>query len=152
MDPSKLESIKNWPALKNIHEVQSFLGLFSYYRHLYVLLQRLHLLCMLFKETCHLSMERKRNCSLKAERKSTLTSSYCVAFVLQCDASDHSISMILMQDGKVVAYESKLLQNAKHSMNVYEQEQLSLVHALLVWKHYLFGASFYMQTNHQSVW
>ena len=58
------------------------------------------------------------------------------------------IGAILMQDGKVVTYESKLLQNAEISMNVYEQELLSVIHALTVWKHYLLGADFYVQTNH----
>ena len=31
-DPSKTERIKNWPVPKNVKEVQSFLGLCSYYR------------------------------------------------------------------------------------------------------------------------
>ncbi|MCO5577144.1 hypothetical protein L7F22_030967 [Adiantum nelumboides] len=32
MDPAKIEAICNWPDLKNVHEVRSFLGLCSYYR------------------------------------------------------------------------------------------------------------------------
>ncbi|MCO5562048.1 hypothetical protein L7F22_015674 [Adiantum nelumboides] len=32
MDPAKIEAIRNWPDLKNVHEVRSFLGLYSYYR------------------------------------------------------------------------------------------------------------------------
>ncbi|MCO5606704.1 hypothetical protein L7F22_060894 [Adiantum nelumboides] len=32
MDPAKIEAIRNWPDLKNVHEVRSFLGLCSYYR------------------------------------------------------------------------------------------------------------------------
>ena len=63
--------------------------------------------------------------------------------MLQCDASGHSISAVLMQEGKVVAYESRLLQNAKHTMNVYEQALL-VVHALTIWKHHLLGADFYI--------
>ena len=31
MDPAKLEAIKSWPHLKNLHEVRSFLGICSYY-------------------------------------------------------------------------------------------------------------------------
>ena len=52
--------------------------------------------------------------------------------LLQCDANGHSIGAVWMQDGKVVAYESKLLQDAKISMNIYEEELLSLVHALTI--------------------
>ena len=32
MDPTKLEAIKSWPHLTNLHEVRSFSGLCSYYR------------------------------------------------------------------------------------------------------------------------
>ena len=32
VDPEKVEKVKTWPVLKNIKEVQSFLGLASYYR------------------------------------------------------------------------------------------------------------------------
>ncbi|MCO5584292.1 hypothetical protein L7F22_038216 [Adiantum nelumboides] len=32
MDPAKIEAIRNWPDLKNVHEVRSFLGPCSYYR------------------------------------------------------------------------------------------------------------------------
>ncbi|MCO5570351.1 hypothetical protein L7F22_024071 [Adiantum nelumboides] len=32
MDPAKMEAIRNWPDLKNVHEVRSFLGLCSYFR------------------------------------------------------------------------------------------------------------------------
>ncbi|MCO5559707.1 hypothetical protein L7F22_013308 [Adiantum nelumboides] len=33
MDPAKIEAICNWPDLKNVHEVRSFLGLCSYYNN-----------------------------------------------------------------------------------------------------------------------
>ena len=56
-----------------------------------------------------------------------------------------------MQVDKVVAYESKLLQNAEISMNVYEQEFLSMIHALIVWEHYLLRVDFYVQIDHQSL-
>lgn len=32
MDPKKVQAIKEWPDLHNVHEVRSFLGLCSYYR------------------------------------------------------------------------------------------------------------------------
>ena len=32
MDPAKIKAIQEWPELRSVHEVQSFLGLCSYYR------------------------------------------------------------------------------------------------------------------------
>ena len=32
MDPEKLKVIEEWPVPKNIHELQSFIGMCSYYR------------------------------------------------------------------------------------------------------------------------
>ena len=32
MDPKKLEVIKGWPILANLHELRSFIGMFTYYR------------------------------------------------------------------------------------------------------------------------
>ncbi|WP_165309825.1 reverse transcriptase family protein, partial [Enterobacter cloacae complex sp. 4DZ3-17B2] len=32
MDPAKVEAIKSWPDLKTMHDVRSFLGLWSYYK------------------------------------------------------------------------------------------------------------------------
>lgn len=32
MDPAKIRAIQEWPVLKTVHEVQSFLDLCSYYR------------------------------------------------------------------------------------------------------------------------
>lgn len=43
------------------------------------------------------------------------------AFVVQCDACGN-ISAILMQVGRVVAYESKILQDAERNLQVYEKE------------------------------
>ncbi|MCO5594877.1 hypothetical protein L7F22_048912 [Adiantum nelumboides] len=62
-----------------------------------------------------------------------------------------SIDEVLMQDGRVVAYESRILQGAEKTMQVYEKELQAVIHALLSWKHYLLGADFVVQTDHQTL-
>ncbi|MCO5600277.1 hypothetical protein L7F22_054387 [Adiantum nelumboides] len=73
------------------------------------------------------------------------------SFVVQCDTYGSSIGAVLMQDGRVVAYESKILQGPEKTMRVYEKELSVMIHALLSSKHYLLGADFVVQTNHQTL-
>ena len=56
-----------------------------------------------------------------------------------------------MQDGHVVAYESRVLLKAEKSLQIYEKELLAVIHALSTWKHYLLGADFIVQTDHQTL-
>lgn len=73
------------------------------------------------------------------------------AFVVQCDACGHSIGAVIMQEGHVVAYESRILLPTEKSLQIYEKEMLAVLHALSTWKHYLLGADFVVQTDHQTL-
>ncbi|MCO5614523.1 hypothetical protein L7F22_068806 [Adiantum nelumboides] len=73
------------------------------------------------------------------------------SYVVECDTCGSSIGAVLMQDGRVVAYESKILQGPEKTMQVYEKELSAVIHALLSWKHYLLGANFVVQTDHQTL-
>ncbi|MCO5583500.1 hypothetical protein L7F22_037411 [Adiantum nelumboides] len=69
----------------------------------------------------------------------------------KCDNCDSSVGAVLMQDGRVVAYESIILQGPEKIMQVYEKELSAVIHALLSWKHYLLGADFVVDTDHQTL-
>ncbi|MCO5593599.1 hypothetical protein L7F22_047614 [Adiantum nelumboides] len=71
--------------------------------------------------------------------------------MVQCDACGSSIGAVLMQDGHVIAYESKVLRGPEKHMQIYEEELLAVIHVLESWKHYLLGADFTVQTDHQSL-
>ena len=68
--------------------------------------------------------------------------------VLCTDASDMAIGVVFMQEGMVIAYESKRLNNVELNYLVHEIELLAIIHALKVWRHYLLGSKFKIETDH----
>ena len=56
-----------------------------------------------------------------------------------------------MQNGKVIAYASR--QFKIHEMNypTHDLELAAVVHALKTWRHYLFGETFQIFTDHKSL-
>jgi hypothetical protein len=59
-------------------------------------------------------------------------------FVVYCDASRQGLGCVLMQGGKVVAYAS--IQLRKHeNYPTHDLELVAVVHALMIWRHYLMG-------------
>ena len=68
------------------------------------------------------------------------------SFIIKCDASKHGIGAVITQgtgqDERVIAYHSRKLIPAERNYPTHEQELLSLVEALRVWRHYLLGTKF----------
>ena len=157
MDPAKVEAIRNWPDLRTVHDVRSFLGLCSYYRrfirHFSEIAAPLHNLTRKGVKFTWDFKERQAFHHLKERLSSQpvlILPDLRKPFVVQCDACGHSLGAVLMQDGHVVAYESRILLPTEKSLQVYE-ELLAVLHALSTWKHYLLGADFVVQTDHQTL-
>ena len=72
-------------------------------------------------------------------------------FVVETDASSTAIGAILLQDGRLIAFESKKLNRARQNYSSYERELFAIVHALKQWRHYLYGASFEVVFDHESI-
>ncbi|MCO5551160.1 hypothetical protein L7F22_004657 [Adiantum nelumboides] len=74
------------------------------------------------------------------------------SFELYCDASGRSLGAVLMQEGRVIAYESRMFSKPEMTVQIYEKELLAVIHALThQWRHYLLGADFTVFTDHQSL-
>ena len=72
-------------------------------------------------------------------------------FVLETDASGEAIGAVLMQGGCLVAFESKKLDRTQRNYSAYERELLAIIHALKKWCHYLYGATFEVWMDHESL-
>ena len=158
MDHAKVEAIKTWPDLKSVHEIRSFLGQCSYYRrfvkHFAEITSPLH---ALQKKGVSFRWTAKEIAAFNVLKEKLTSDPVLIltdlskSFVVQCDACGNSIGAVLMQNGRVVAYESRILHGAEKNLQVCEKKLLAVTHALTSWKHYLPRAAFVVQTNHQTL-
>lgn len=75
---------------------------------------------------------------------------YDKLFEVQTDVSDYAMGWVLMQDGHLVAYESRKLNDKERNYSAHEKEMTAIVHYLRTWRHYLLGMSFLVKTNNVS--
>ncbi|GJY45099.1 putative reverse transcriptase domain-containing protein [Tanacetum coccineum] len=72
-------------------------------------------------------------------------------FVVYCDASHKGLGAVLMQREKVIAYASRQLKIHEKNYTTHDLELRSVVFALKIWRHYLYGTKYTMFTDHKSI-
>ncbi|CAA0813633.1 Uncharacterized mitochondrial protein AtMg00860, partial [Striga hermonthica] len=73
------------------------------------------------------------------------------SFTIFSDASKQGLGFVLMQDGQVVAYASRQLKPHEQNYPAYDLELAVVVHALKIWRHYLYGGRCEIFTDHKSL-
>ena len=72
-------------------------------------------------------------------------------YAVYCDASGVGLGCVLMQHGKVIAYASRQLMKHEKNYPTHDLELVAVVHALKIWKHYLYGVHVDIFTDHKSL-
>lgn len=72
-------------------------------------------------------------------------------FSIYSDASQQGLGCVLMQHGRVVAYASRKLKPHEKNYPTHDLELASIIFALKIWRHYLYGVSCEIFTDHQSL-
>ncbi|CAA0833176.1 Unknown protein, partial [Striga hermonthica] len=72
-------------------------------------------------------------------------------FTIFSDASKQGVGCVLMQDGQVVAYASRQLKPHEQNYPMHDLELAAVVHALKIWRHYLYGGRCEIFTDHKSL-
>ncbi|GJW63320.1 putative reverse transcriptase domain-containing protein [Tanacetum coccineum] len=72
-------------------------------------------------------------------------------FVVYCDASHKGLGTVLMQREKVIAYASRQLKIHEKNYTTHDLELGSVVFALKIWRHYLYGTKCTVFTDHKSL-
>ncbi|GJS46118.1 putative reverse transcriptase domain-containing protein [Tanacetum coccineum] len=70
-------------------------------------------------------------------------------FVIYCDASHKGLGVVLMQREKVIAYTSRQLKIHEKNYTTHDLELRSVVFALKIWRHYLYGTKCTVFTDHK---
>ncbi|KAF3685726.1 hypothetical protein FXO37_00338 [Capsicum annuum] len=70
-------------------------------------------------------------------------------FVVYCDASRVGLGYVLMQRGKVIAYASRQLKLHEKNYLTHDLELATVVFALKIWRHYLYGVHIDVFTDHK---
>ncbi|CAA0826246.1 Uncharacterized mitochondrial protein AtMg00860, partial [Striga hermonthica] len=155
VDPTKIAAIQNWSVPKNPSEVRSFLGLASYYRRFIEGFSKIALpLTNLTRKSVKFEWCEKSFQELKKKLTSTpvlIIPDPTRSFTIYSDASKRGLGCILMQDGQVVAYASRQLKPHEQNYPTHDLELAAVVHALKIWRHYLYGGQCEIFTDHKSL-
>jgi hypothetical protein len=71
--------------------------------------------------------------------------------VVETDACDTGIGVVLLQDGHPVAFLSKALSVQHRALSIYEKDFLALLMAVERWRPYLRRNEFVIKTDHHSL-
>ncbi|GJV53130.1 putative reverse transcriptase domain-containing protein [Tanacetum coccineum] len=158
VDPSKVESVKNWKTPESPTEIRSFLGLAGYYRRF------IENFSKIAKPLTLLTQKNKAYVwgDKQEEAFQILKEKLCNApvlalpdgpddFVVYCDASKQGFGCVLMQQGKVIAYASRQLKIHENNYTTHDLELGAVVFALKIWRHYLYGTKSVIYTDHKSL-
>ena len=158
VDPQKVEAVANWGQPFTVTEVRSFLGLAGYYRRFIEGFSKiagpLHCLTrrgvkLEWTDRCEGSFQTLKE-KLKSAPVLTLPEGN-EGFEVYNDASYQGLGCVLKKHNRVVAYASRQLK--KHELNypTHDLELAATIFALKTWRHYLYGATCQIFTDHKSL-
>ncbi|GJR16649.1 putative reverse transcriptase domain-containing protein [Tanacetum coccineum] len=158
VDPSKVESVKNWKTPESPTEIRSFLGLAGYYQRFIENFSKIAKPLTLLTQKNKAYVWGDNQDEAFQILKEKLYNAPVLAlpdgpddFMVYCDASKQGFGCVLMQRGKVIAYASRQLKKHEKNYTTHDLELGAVVFALKIWRHYLYGTKSVIYTDHKSL-
>ncbi|GJX82690.1 putative reverse transcriptase domain-containing protein, partial [Tanacetum coccineum] len=153
VDPTKIESIKDWASPKSLTEIRQFLRLAGYYRRFIEGFSKIaKSMTKLTQKNVKFDWGEKEEIAFQLI-KQKLCSAPILAlpkgsenFVVYYDASHKGLGDVLMQNEKVIAYASRQLEIHEKNYTTHDLELKAVVFALKMWRHYLYGTKCWRYT------
>lgn len=161
-DPAKIECIATYTKPKTVVEMQSFLGLASYYRRFiksFSTIAHPLLTQAKGKPKDPITWGEEEEKAFEELRKCLITPpilaypDFRKEFLVFTDASNYGIGAVLsqVQEGKevVIAYASRHLNSAEVKYSTIEKEALALIFGIKRYRHYLQDEPFVIVSDHR---
>jgi hypothetical protein len=155
--PNKIKAMMDWPIPKTLKNLRGFLGLTGYYHKFVWHYGRIAtpLTTLTKKDAFSWTPEATKDFEQLKEvmcKAPVLTTPYFTkTFIVECDASGNGIGVVLMQEGRPLAFKSRPLKGKDLHKPIYEKEMMAILHALNKWHPYLIGRHFKVKTDHDSL-
>jgi hypothetical protein len=144
-----------WPTPKDVPDIRSFMGLAGYYRRFIKGFSKIGCpITSLQKKGVKFTWTSK--CEERfQELKYLLTHAPMLKiadpdndFLMCIDAYKEGLGGVLMQEGRVIFYKSRKLNEHEINYVTHDLELAAIVHTLKMWRHYLLGSRFVLMIDH----
>nr|GFA06877.1 putative reverse transcriptase domain-containing protein [Tanacetum cinerariifolium] len=158
VDPTKIESVKDWASPKSPTEIRKFLGRAGYYRRFIKEFSKIAKpMTKLTQKKVKFEWGDKPEAAFQL-LKQKLCSAPILAlpkgsedFIVYCDASNKGLGVVLMQREKVISYASRQLKIHEKNYTTHDLELRVVVFTLKTWRHYPYETKCTVFTDHKSL-
>jgi hypothetical protein len=157
VDPNKIKAMMDWTIPKTLKNLRGFLGLTGYYRKFVRNYGRIATPLTALTKKDAFSWTPKATKAFEQLKEVMCTApvlttpNFTKTFIVECDASGNGIDVVLMQEGRPLAFESRPLKGTDLHKPIYEKEMMEILHALKKWHPYLIGRHFKVKIDHDSI-
>lgn len=156
-NPEKVRAMIERPRPTNVRELRMFLGLTGYHRRFVESFgaKAFPLTQLTRKDAFHWSPEAQE--AFEGLKRAMVTilvlalPDFEQPFVVEIDASDTGLGVVLSLNQRPIAYFSQNLSKRAQAKPIYEKELMAIVKAVQKWRPYLLGQKFIVRTDQQAL-